>query len=111
MPTSVGAIKKILGTVTKNVYHLNNLYDNVSNSYLPFIVWQETNKRGINADNHNYINVTTYQITLVTKLEEIKLQNKLEGKLREHEVPYQMISSFTVDDYILHRVYHISMIG
>lgn len=80
------------------------------NANVPFIVYQEINKRPVKFhDDFSFMKLTTIQISLVTSNKDLKLEKQLEDKLDDHDIEYQMISEFHLKDSGIYRIYEIKM--
>ena len=102
-------IRKILLKVLPNkVFYATNVYDNESNVEMPYIVYQEINKRaiGFNDDKPIYYEANI-QITLVSKIKCLSLEETLEKTLLNHGLTYSLLSEFFNSDKSINRVYEI----
>jgi len=91
----------------KNVYYALQIKPNAK---LPFIVYQEINKRSTKYhDDHAFLKITTIQISLVTDKKDLKIEKKLEDTLEAHDINYQMISEYHIKDSGIYRIYEIKM--
>lgn len=92
------------------VFYGTNVYDNTDNASMPFIVYQEVNKRVANyADNMPQWFKSAIQVTLVTKKKDVVLENELETKLLKAGLVFSLLSEFRNEDRSLNRVYEIYM--
>lgn len=108
---SLENIYSVLNKVLKDkVFYGTNVYDNDDNASMPFIVYQETNKRvGNYADNKPLWYKCSIQITLVTKKKDVTLESKLEAKLLNAGFAFSLHSEYRNEDRSLNRVYEIYM--
>lgn len=104
-------IYSILNKVLPNkVFYGTNVYDNEDNATMPYMVYQEINKRPIGyADNIPLPYISTIQITLVTKRKDTSLEKSLETNLLNNKLNYSLISEFFNSDKSVNRVYEIKM--
>lgn len=94
----------------KKVFYGTNVYDNEDNATMPYMVYQEINKRPIGyADNIPLPYISTIQITLVTKRKDTSLEKSLETNLLNNKLNYSLISEFFNSDKSVNRVYEIKM--
>ncbi len=101
----------ILNSVLGNkVFYASNIYDNGDNAVMPYIVYQEINKRPIGYSDDAPISYkSSVQITLVTKTKDLNLEQKLESAFKYNNLNYSMISESHNSDKSINRVYEIQM--
>lgn len=100
-------LKKVL---PNKVFYGTNSYDNEDNAKMPFIVYQEVNKRPpLMADDKPVFYESNIQITLVTKKKSPSLERTLEKTLLDNEITYSLLSEFFNSDKSVNRVYEIKM--
>jgi len=104
-------LHKILNDVLKDkAFYGTNVYDNEHNASLPFIVYQEINKRvGVFVDDVPLYYRSNIQITLVTKKKDLKLEKKLEQALLEGGLVFSLLNESKNEDKSVNRVYEIYM--
>lgn len=102
----------LLNSVLPNkVFYGSNIYDNGDNSSMPFIVYEEINKRPIGYhDDSPIIYERTIQITLVSKRKSVVLENALEKNMTNTHLNYSLISEFFNEDRSINRVYEIKLL-
>lgn len=92
------------------VFYGTNVYDNLDNSSMPYIVYQEISKRPVTyGDDYPIYYKVIIQITLVTKKKNKKLEEKLEQVLLNKGFAFSLISEYQNQDKSLNRVYEINM--
>lgn len=92
------------------VFYGTNVYDNEDNAEMPFIVYQEVNKRPpVSADDKPLYYESSVQITLVTKKKSPALERTLEKTLLDNGLTYSLLSEFFNSDKSVNRVYEIKM--
>ena len=100
-------IYQILNEVLEGRVHY--IVEDSGKAVLPFIVYQEINKRSAKYhDDHAFLKVSTIQISLVTDGKNIELEKKLENKLTDNGIDYQMVSEYNLGRGI-YRIYEIKM--
>lgn len=107
-------IKKLYSLLNKvlpnKVFYGSNNYDNEDYASMPYIVYQEVNKRPIGYhDNVPICYDSTIQITLVCKNKSLELERTLEKKLLNNGFNYSLLSEFFNSDKSVNRVYEIHM--
>lgn len=107
-------IKKLYSLLNKvlpnKVFYGSNIYDNEDYASMPYIVYQEVNKRPIGYhDNIPIYYGSTIQITLVCKSKSLELEKNLEKTLLDNEFNYSLLSEFFNTDKSVNRVYEIKM--
>lgn len=101
----------ILNTVLPSkVFYGINIYDNQSNADMPYIVYQEINRRPIGYhDDVPILYEASIQITLVSKRKDLELEKALEKTLLKSKYNYSLISEYFNSDKSINRVYEIKM--
>ena len=101
----------ILNEVLPNkVFYGKNVYDNNDNASMPYIVYQEINKRAIGYHDDKPIKFSdSIQIMLVTKSKDKTLETSLETKLLQNNLNYALLSEYLNDDKSVNRVYEIKI--
>ena len=93
--------------IPEHVYYSLSISDRAE---YPVLIYQETNNRSVMyADDKYLVKRRTIQITLITKTKQIRLERKLEKKLDDNDLDYQMISEYFIKGSGLHRIYEIKM--
>lgn len=101
----------------KNLYNLlKNLgiplsYDHFEtnqNVTPPFVVYREMTPETFKADGKTYYRPYEYEIELITEKKDIALEEKIEGLLTEHAIPYDKSDEiWDEDEKIYHNFYEI----
>ena len=78
---------------------------------LPFITYQLGTDNGFKADNHNYLDMPTYQIELYTKIKDPAAEKLLQDKLKELRLPYQKTEDWIDSEKMWQVVYEIQIVG
>lgn len=92
------------------VFYGTNEYDNGDNASMPYMVYEEINKRPIGYHDDLPISYrSNIQITLVTAKKDLALEKSLEDKLLENELVFQVISEYKNSDKSINRIYEIKM--
>jgi len=100
----------IRGVTDGRCYYGQATYDSIENPVLPYTVYFEVNKRATSFnDNHPTYYVSTYQISLITKKKDVKLEQKLETALLKKDFIFQVLSEYRNEDKTISRVYEIKM--
>lgn len=95
---------------SSKVYYATNEYDNVDNAELPFIVYQEINKRApISSDDKPSFYESVVQITLVTNKKDVSLESSLETALLQDGYYFEVSNEFHNSDKTLNRVYEVRL--
>ncbi len=101
-------LRNILLSVVDKVFYATNEYDNEDNAEPPFIVFQETSKRAsVFAEDKPVFYTSVVQVTLVTKLKDVKLENKLVQTLLKAGYTPENLSEFRNDDGSINKVYEV----
>ena len=97
---TIEEIFKILNKVLpEKIFYGTNVYDNENNASMPFIVYQEINRRApVMIDDKPCYYQSTIQITLVTKRKSLELERTLEKTLLDNEITYSLLSEFFNSD-------------
>ncbi|MFT9496609.1 hypothetical protein [Anaerosolibacter sp.] len=77
----------------------------------PFITYQFVNGNDLRADNHNYIEISNFQIELYTKLKEPLAEKKVQDKLKELRLPYSKVEAYIESEKVWQIIYEIQLIG
>ena len=100
-------IKPIL---PNKVFYGTNVYDNGDYAEMPYIVYQEINKRAIGfIDDSPIAFKVPIQITLVTKKKDPTIEGLLEKTLLENDLTYEVTSEYLNSDKSINRIYQITM--
>lgn len=92
------------------VFYGSNVYDNEDNASIPYIVYQEVNRRPIGYhDDLPILYSSVVQITLVTKKKDKALEESLEQELLKNGICFSLISESHNSDKSINRVYEIKM--
>lgn len=95
---------------TSKVFYATNEYDNEDNAELPFIVYQEINKKApLFGDDKPTFYESVIQITLVTKQKDVSLETILETVLLQDGYIFEVSTEFRNSDKSLNRVYEVRL--
>ena len=74
----------------------------------PFIVYREISGNVFNADSITYFKTLNFEIELVTTKKDIKLQQDIEKKLTDNNIPYEVADEvWDSQEKIYHNFYEI----
>ena len=108
--TLEGLVNIIKPVLPNKVFYGSNIYDNLDNAKMPYIVYKEISKRPIGyRDNIPLPYSSRIQITLVTKKKTLSLERELEKTLLENNISFELSSEFFNSDRSVNRVYQITM--
>lgn len=92
------------------VFYATNEYDNEDNAEMPFIVYQEINKRApASADDKPHYYESLVQITLVTNKKDVSLETILETILLQDGFYFEVSTEYRNSDKSLNRVYEVRL--
>ena len=102
--------KIIKPVLPDKVFYGTNVYDNLDNAKMPYIVYQEVSKRPIGySDNIPLPYFSRIQITLVTKKKTLSLERELEKTFLDNNISFELTSEFFNSDRSVNRVYQVTM--
>lgn len=92
------------------VFYGTNIYSDKERVTMPYLVYQEVNKRAIGYhDDLPIVYQSTIQITLVSQKKNPDLEKLLEKTLLEYELNYSLLSEFFNADQSVNRIYEIKI--
>lgn len=77
----------------------------------PFIIYSFSFSGDLMADNHNFLDISNFQVELYTDFKEPSLEKKVKDKLKEMRLPYTATGTFIEDEKMYQMVYEIQLIG
>lgn len=77
----------------------------------PFITYQFAYNNDFQADNYNYVDVSTYQVELYTVRKDPTIEKRVQDKLKELRLPYNKVESKIESEQIYQIIYDITLIG
>lgn len=77
----------------------------------PFITYQFAYGSDLIADNHNYFDISNFQIELYTVRNDPPTQILLQNKLKELQLPYSKLETWLNDEKMYQILYEIQLIG
>ncbi len=76
----------------------------------PFIVYLFAGSDDLIADNHNYHEISQFQIELYTIKKDLEAESKLEAILKSNRLPYNKNETYIDSEEIYQIVYQVSLI-
>jgi len=77
----------------------------------PYLTYLFSYSNDIIADNVNYIDVSQMQIELYTKIKDPSVENNVQDKLKELELPYYKHETYLDSENLFQIIYEIQLIG
>jgi len=77
----------------------------------PFITYLFAYSSDMNADNHNYVDISNYQIELYTTKKEPAQEKLIQDKFKELRIPYSKTESWLESEKLRQVIYEIQLIG
>lgn len=77
----------------------------------PFITYLFAYSSDMNADNHNYLEISNYQIELYTTKKDLAREKLVQDKLKELRIPYSKTESWLESEKLRQVIYEIQLIG
>jgi len=77
----------------------------------PYLTYLFSYSNDIIADNVNYIDVSQMQVELYTKIKDPSAENRVQGKLKDLELPYYKHETFLDSENLFQIIYEIQLIG
>lgn len=77
----------------------------------PFITYQFAYSNDMQADNHNYIEISNFQIEVYTKTKDLAAEKKVQDKLKELRLPYSKIETWLDSENLRQVIYEVQIIG
>ena len=77
----------------------------------PFITYQFAYANDMQADNHNYLEISNFQIELYTRNKDPAAEKKIQDKLKELRLPYSKVEAWLESESLRQVIYEIQLIG
>ena len=77
----------------------------------PFITYQFTNDDDFKADNHNYVEISSFNIELYANKKDPVTEKLVQDKLKELRLPYSKSETWIDSEKMFQVVYTIQLIG
>ncbi|MEI7027155.1 hypothetical protein [Paenibacillus sp. y28] len=77
----------------------------------PFITYQFAYSGDLMADNHNYLDISNYQVELYTTKKDPAAEKLLQDKLKELRLPYSKTGTYLESEKLWQIIFEIQLIG
>ena len=77
----------------------------------PFITYQFAYSSDLTADNHNYLDISHFQVELYSKTKDPGLEAQLQALLRDLRLAYRKSETFVATEGLFQVVYEVQLIG
>lgn len=77
----------------------------------PYLVYGFAYDNDLMADNHNYAEISNYQIELYTKIKDLAAEQAVQAKLKELKLPYRKTETRLDSEDLYQVIYEIQLIG
>lgn len=77
----------------------------------PYLVYLFTYSDDFIADNHNYVDISNFQIELYTDYKDLAAEKKVQDKLKELKLPYGKSETKIESEKLYQVIYDIQLLG
>jgi len=77
----------------------------------PFITYQFAYSGDLMADNHNYLEISNFQVELYTVKKDLASEKKVQDALKVAELPYSKTETWIDEEKMFQILYEIQLIG
>lgn len=77
----------------------------------PFITYLFTYDSDLKADNHNYAEISNFQVELYTRRKDLAAEKLVQDKLKELRLPYAKREFFIESESLRQVIYEVQLIG
>lgn len=77
----------------------------------PFITYHFTSSSDVMADNHNYAEISNFQVELYTTTKDPAREKLVQDKLKELRLPYSKIGTWIEEEKLFQVIYETQLIG
>lgn len=77
----------------------------------PYMVYLFSYSSDLIADNHNYKEISNFNLELYTDIKDLAAEKKVEDKLKELELPYYKSETWIESEKVFQILYEVQIIG
>lgn len=77
----------------------------------PYLIYAYTYNNDQVADNHNYVDISNFQIELYNTRKDLATERLVQDKLKELKLPYSKVENYLASEGMVQVVYEIQLIG